>query len=216
MSFWLLIQSLHPTIWRLAFITKSETLALLNSRIDPVGVAGVGIGTIVDSERIMSRLSNFIDPKLIHSIDFSEIAESLFNSTTYSNILMLGWVVQNGWIPLTIESVENAIRLNSNFIDKNLLAFRWGRLLAHDPEKVLQLTNKFPIEKKNFQTFENVTAAQSYFSEKLKLYENEAYAKKFDNVINHFKTQSSIQKKYIDRLGIKAARALYRIMAIKD
>src|SRR3546814_16132949 len=47
---------------------------------------------------------------------------------------MLGYAAQKGLLPVTLASLEQAIRLNGTFIDGNLRTLALGRLAAHDPE----------------------------------------------------------------------------------
>ena len=54
-----------------------------------------------------------------------------------SNILLLGFAFQAGLVPLSAAAIENAIRINNAAVPKNLAAFQWGRLLAHDQGRVL-------------------------------------------------------------------------------
>ena len=48
----------------LNLVNKQTSHAIINDNIDPVGVAGVGIGTIVDMPDVMSRLETVMDPAL--------------------------------------------------------------------------------------------------------------------------------------------------------
>jgi indolepyruvate ferredoxin oxidoreductase len=50
--------------------------------------------------------------------------------------MMLGYAWQTGLIPVGHDAIEQAIRLNGVAIEANLDAFRWGRMLAYDPEFV--------------------------------------------------------------------------------
>ena len=46
----------------LGLLNKTQSRAILNDNIDPVGVAGVGIGSIVDMPLVMTRLGTAMDP----------------------------------------------------------------------------------------------------------------------------------------------------------
>ena len=45
---------------------------------------------------------------------------------TSANIFLLGVAVQKGAIPVSPESVEEAITLNGVSVEKNVSAFKWG------------------------------------------------------------------------------------------
>ena len=120
----------------LNLVNKRTSYAIINDNIDPVGVAGVGIGSIVDMRDVMSRLGAVMNSDQITRFTISSLANQLLGSSTSSAIIMLGWALQKGLIPLGIDSVETALRLNGTAIDDNLAALKWGRLLAHDSNQL--------------------------------------------------------------------------------
>ena len=62
----------------------------------------------------------------------------------------------------------------------------------------------------------NPEDAIAYFTKQLKIYQNTAYAIRFKTIINKFLTQIDHHKIDRNTIGVKATRALYRAMAIKD
>ena len=54
-----------------------------------------------------------------------------------TNPFMLGFAFQHGAIPLSLEAIMKAIELNGAAIEMNKLAFSWGRLAAHDLQRVV-------------------------------------------------------------------------------
>jgi len=65
-------------------------------------------------------------------LDASTLAVSLMGDAIYANPLILGYVWQRGWVPLSYEALCRAIELNGVAVQKNLEAFEWGRQLAVD------------------------------------------------------------------------------------
>ena len=124
----------------------------------------------------------------------------------------LGWAIQNGHIPLTINAIETALRLNAVDIDQNIAALRWGRLLAVDEELVISLTQ--PATSPDIP--QSAASLVRYFSTQLTAYQNAAYAAKFSSVITAFIDRLDRAGLDVDHFGRKAARVLYRAMAIKD
>ena len=62
--------------------------------------------------------------------DAGERALALLGDTIYANPLLLGYAWQKGWVPLRAASLVRAIELNAVSVEKNKLAFDWGRYLA--------------------------------------------------------------------------------------
>src|SRR5205814_9697473 len=62
-----------------------------------------------------------------------------FGDQALTNIFMIGIAYQAGLLPMAAESIEAAIRLNGVAVEKNLQAFRYGRLFQADPARVTRL-----------------------------------------------------------------------------
>ena len=62
----------------------------------------------------------------------------------------------------------------------------------------------------------NPEDAIGYFTEQLNIYQNNIYATRFKKIITKFLAQIDHHKIDRDTIGVKAARVLYRAMAIKD
>ena len=196
----------------LATLNKTTTTAILNNTLDPVGVAGVGIGSIVSEDLVLRRLKAVMDPQKIHQINASELANQLFGSTASHAMILLGWAVQRGHIPLHVDAIEAALRLNAVDIEQNIAAVKWGRLLAVDEDLVLSLTQ--PNTSPEIQ--QSATAFIRYFSKQLIAYQNALYAAEFSSIITAFTDWLDHTGLDRDHFGRKAARVLYRAMAIKD
>src|SRR3546814_7746456 len=53
-----------------------------------------------------------------------------------TNMFMLGYAVQRGLVPVSLEALLKAIELNGTAIDSNIRSLNWGRLYAQDPKAV--------------------------------------------------------------------------------
>jgi indolepyruvate ferredoxin oxidoreductase len=199
----------------LGLLNKTTSSAIINDNIDPVGVAGVGIGSVVDMPVVMTRLGAAMDKARITRFAISSLANQILGSTTSSTIIMLGWAVQKGLIPIGVEAVEAALRLNGTSVDDNLAALKWGRLLAHAPDQLLALLAA-KAAPKNQDLLHDPAAAIAYFAAQLTAYQNTAYAARFTTEINRFIDRLTAAKVPTDAIGISAARVLFRAMAIKD
>lgn len=62
----------------------------------------------------------------------STVAKALTGDVAGANVLMLGIAWQKGFIPLRLESIEQAIRVNNVAVKANLAAFEWGRRIGID------------------------------------------------------------------------------------
>ncbi|KEJ89482.1 indolepyruvate ferredoxin oxidoreductase family protein [Sulfitobacter donghicola] len=74
--------------------------------------------------RLKERLSMF---------DASDLAKATLGDSIFSNMMIFGGAWQQGLIPLTLEAVVEAIKLNGAAVDRNLRAFEIGRWAVEHP-----------------------------------------------------------------------------------
>ena len=69
----------------------------------------------------------------------AELATALMGDSIATNMFMLGYAWQKGWVPLGREAIERSIQLNGVAVDFNLKSFLWGRRAAVDLERVRRI-----------------------------------------------------------------------------
>ncbi|MEP2920257.1 MAG: indolepyruvate ferredoxin oxidoreductase family protein [Sulfitobacter sp.] len=84
-------------------------------------------------DRLELALEARINDKLA-MFDASELARATLGDSIYSNMMIFGGAWQRGLIPLTLEAVQAAIRLNGAAVERNLRAFEIGRWAVLFPE----------------------------------------------------------------------------------
>ena len=206
------VVSVSPSITRT--LNPNKTIAIVNGRVEPVGVAGVHIGTVVDDSLLKKHLENHLAIENLQFIDISKLAEHLVGDTVYANIMMLGIAAQKNLIPIDINSIKKAIELNGVAIKQNLMAFNWGRLLSEYPQDVF---NSAKIEK----IIDKEITINTYvdrFYKTLEQFQDKKYAdlflSKVNKIMNLEKNMGNFKKDL--QLTRKIALSLFRIMRYKD
>ncbi len=69
-------------------------------------------------------------------LDAQGLSERLFGTDVAQNMLALGSAWQRGILPVSLEALEAAIRLNGAAVEINLLALAWGRAVVAAPDAV--------------------------------------------------------------------------------
>ncbi len=152
------------------------------------------------------------------NVDFvaaAEIATGLMGDSIATNMFMLGYAWQKGWVPLARASIERAIELNGIAVEFNLKSFVWGRRAAVDPERVKRLA--FPAE---------VVALGQHFSrnldellarrvEFLTAYQDAAYAARYRALVEKVR-QAEAAKLGTSKLAEAVARYYAKLLAYKD
>ena len=75
------------------------------------------------------------------SVRAGELAEAVLGDTRSANVILLGTALELGLIPLSLSSVEQAIRDRGIAVEPNLRALRLGRAVAADPAVVRSILN---------------------------------------------------------------------------
>ena len=165
--------------------------------------------------RMESTLRAKTAPDALDFIDATRIAAELVGDSIGTNLFLLGFAWQKGWIPLTRESLEEAVRLNKQRIDDNLRAFYWGRRLAHDPTAVDELVRDSlaamtPVKPK---TLDDSIALRVDF---LTQYQDKAYAVRYRRLVDVARAAEASRAPGFSGFGEAVARYAFKLMAYKD
>jgi indolepyruvate ferredoxin oxidoreductase len=145
----------------------------------------------------------------------TELATALMGDAIATNMFMLGYAYQKGWVPLSGASLERAIELNGVAEEFNLQSFRWGRRAAVDLERVRRIAapaDVIPIDQHFSRNLDELVERRAKF---LVEYQNRKYAERFRNLVErvkrveHDRTGSS-------KLAEAVARAYHKLLAYKD
>lgn len=152
-------------------------------------------------------------------IDAGRIATALMGDSIATNLFMLGYAWQKGWVPLAEASILKAIALNGVSVDFNTQAFVWGRTAAHDLASVEKLARASApaqvIEFKRSPALDDVVARRVAF---LTGYQNAAYARQYSDFVAQVRQAESavVEAGKPLRLTETVARYYFKLMAYKD
>jgi indolepyruvate ferredoxin oxidoreductase len=145
----------------------------------------------------------------------TQLATGLMGDAIATNMLMLGYAYQKGWVPVSGASLERAIELNGVAVDFNKQSFLWGRRAAVDLERVARVAQ--PAE---------VIALGEHFSRSLdelverrvKLltaYQDAAYAERYRERVKRVR-QREHEITGSTKLTEAVARYYAKLLAYKD
>jgi len=145
----------------------------------------------------------------------AEIATALMGDSIATNMFMLGYTWQKGWVPLSRESIERAIELNGVAVAFNQQSFIWGRRAAVDLERVRRVAmpaDVIPIEQHVSRNVDELVERRVQF---LTSYQNAAYAEKYRALILKVKKLEQ-EKTNSTKLTEAVARYYAKLLAYKD
>jgi indolepyruvate ferredoxin oxidoreductase len=155
----------------------------------------------------------------VDAIQGGRLATALMGDSIATNMFMLGYAWQRGWVPLSEEALLKAIELNGVSVDFNRQSFAWGRLAAHDlaavEKEVQALAPAQVIEFKRQPTLDDMIRRRVEF---LTGYQNAAYAESYRAFVERVRADE-LRVAGNDgplQLTEAVARYLFKLMAYKD
>ena len=159
-------------------------------------------------------------------VDATEVATALLGDSIATNLFMLGYAWQKGWVPLSHEALLRAIDLNGAAVEMNRAAFNWGRLAAHDLKQVLVaagLVQEAPLalDPATLSLQDDVLspsldariARRAAF---LTDYQNAAYAQQYQDLVAKVRAAEAQKAPGFTALTEAVARYAFKLMAYKD
>jgi indolepyruvate ferredoxin oxidoreductase len=213
----------------LAIADAERTVAVVSTSAVPTG------RMVVDVEARLPELSAQLDPidsvtrrEANVALDAQALAERLFGDHMPANTILLGAAWQRGALPVSAEALETAIRLNGAAVERNLLAFRWGRAAVADPEAVERATRPpaAPAPEPSAAELALIDAAAPAVGELRRLvarrvpdlaaYQDLGYAERYATAVARVRAAEEERTPGRTELAEAVARQLHRLMAYKD
>src|SRR5262249_17590274 len=120
----------------LKFASAERTTAVLNTNLTPTIDVIRSRAPLMGPEKMLEQINSVTRRGRYMAGDGNRLAEGLFGSHLAVNLFLVGVAYQGGLIPLSLQAIEQAIRLNEVDVEKNLQVFEWGRKYYHDAKSV--------------------------------------------------------------------------------
>jgi indolepyruvate ferredoxin oxidoreductase len=146
----------------------------------------------------------------VEGMNAEALAAEYFYDNVYANAILLGYAWARGLMPVSLEAMREAIRLNGAGVIENLAAFDLGRAYAQHPARFAPVVpaRAKPAER----ALDDLIAHRAGL---LAAYQDEKYAGYYRDLLAHMRA-----KEQIAGLGEKFSRAVatyaYKLMAYKD
>jgi len=186
----------------------------LNSHVAPTAAFVHQGGWQSPGQQCRATLEQAVGAAALAVFDAEAVARQLVGDAMFANPVLLGFAWQQGWVPLRLESLQRAIELNAVALEKNLLAFEWGRRAAHDWARVQALLT--PAQVIQFQPRVGLDALLRRRVEALTAYQDAAYAQRYEAVVRRVQAVEAERAPGHGALAEAVARHLFDLMAYKD
>jgi indolepyruvate ferredoxin oxidoreductase len=161
------------------------------------------------------EIRDAVGPGDAEFLDATKLATGLMGDSIATNLFMVGYAFQRGLIPLSESSIVRAIELNGTAVESNQQSFRWGRLAAVEPDRVLKAA--IPQEKPDSQrlstSLDEVIARRAEF---LTGYQDAGYARRYTDFVARVRTAEAQKLPGRTALTEAVARYYFKLLAVKD
>jgi len=145
----------------------------------------------------------------------TEVATGLMGDAIATNMFMLGYAFQKGWVPVSAEALERAIELNGVAVEFNRKSFLWGRRAAVDLERVRRIAapaDVIPIDQHFSRNLDELVERRVKF---LTGYQSSGLSRKYLSLVNRAR-EIERQKANSTKLTEAVARYYAKLLAYKD
>ncbi|MCZ6513451.1 MAG: 2-oxoacid:acceptor oxidoreductase family protein [Nitrospinae bacterium] len=235
-----LIGAVNPA--NLVTTSRKKTVAIVNTQKIPTMPMIVGKETYPEEQQLIDIINEHTIKEKNIFINATDIVERLFKDFKPTNLFMAGLAFQSiKDFPIEhASSIEEGIRANGVDVEKNIQAFRYGRLYAINPTKVLNLAYPKPLSdaeridgyrqdlgvrnKKLFNSLLEIIPFDPPYQTKFarEIYElikfqNGSYAEEFVRCVERvYKLERSDFPRRAFQLTKAVADNLFKLMAYKD
>jgi indolepyruvate ferredoxin oxidoreductase len=211
--------------WALSKIRAGRSRVVLNTYEAMPGTFTTKPDLNFPAHQIVEAVKTALDGGAPELVDATELATALLGDSIASNLFMLGYGWQKGWVPVSLDALMRAVELNGAAIEMNKAAFNWGRMAAVDIAKVRDVAlgaTVTPIgdpmqspmnDARISETLDEMIARRVGF---LTDYQNEAYAQKFKALVDKVRAAESQRTPGSTSLSEAVARYAFKLMAYKD
>lgn len=167
--------------------------------------------TAAMKEDVLKKTGN---ESLVEFIEATELATDLMGNSIMTNMFVVGYALQKGFLPVSAAAMREAIRLNGVTVADNITALNWGRLAAVDIGTVKQFAIKAkPIDPDHVisESFNEGVQRRIQF---LTDYQDASYAERYANLMKMVREkEASFGSEKFSRV---TSQTLFRLMAYKD
>jgi indolepyruvate ferredoxin oxidoreductase len=199
----------------LSKMNDKTTRVVVNATVSPTAEFVKNPDWQLPGSRLEADLVEAAGSKNVDFVPAGKLATALMGDAIATNMFMLGYAFQKGWVPLGEGSLLRAIELNGVAVEFNRKAFLWGRRAAVDlarverlalPAEVVSLSQSFSRD------LEELIARRVEF---LKAYQDSAYAARYRKLVERVR-DAEARKAGGTELTEAVARCYFKLMSYKD
>jgi indolepyruvate ferredoxin oxidoreductase len=199
----------------LTTMSPSRTRAAINATAAPTADFVRNANWRLPGSDLQADIAEACGGKNAEFVPAAELATSLMGDSIATNMFMLGYSWQKGWVPLARASLERAIELNGVAVEFNLKSFVWGRRAAVDAERVRRIASPaevIPLGQRVSRNLDELIERRERF---LAGYQDAAYSARYRAFVDRVR-KTEQERTGSSQLSEAVARYYAKLMAYKD
>jgi indolepyruvate ferredoxin oxidoreductase len=200
----------------IAKLNSTFSHAVVNSQQTPTAEFTRNPDAVFPGEAMKQTIRDAVGADKTYFVEATDLAIRLLGDTIASNLFMLGYAFQLGFIPLSSAAIEKAIELNGVSVALNQQAFLWGRRAAHDLTAVQAIAHP---QEQAIEEPQPVDLGQRIKANvaALTAYQNAAYAERYMRLVENVRqTEARLFPGQLPALTEAVAFSLFKVLAYKD
>jgi indolepyruvate ferredoxin oxidoreductase len=192
-------------------IDAGRTHCALNSHLVPTAAFQLNPDLDFRASECLARIEQVAGVERIGCVEATAAARALLGDSVGANLMVVGYALQRGWLPLGRAAIERAIDLNGVAVALNRRALSLGRLAAADPVRFAAL---FAGARGPVAPMAPASVARR--AEFLAGYQDEAYAERFRRLVARVEAAEAASCPGSSALAAAVADSYFRLLAYKD
>jgi indolepyruvate ferredoxin oxidoreductase len=197
-------------------MAPSQTRAVVNASVTPTAEFVKNPNWTLPGSDLQGDIAEACSNGNVAFVPASELATGLMGDTIATNMFMLGYAYQKGWLPVSAASLERAIELNAVAVEFNKKSFVWGRRAAMDLERVMRIAKPADVIGIDEHFSRNVDELVERRAKFLTDYQSEKYAHKYRALIDQVRKAEQLKNPASTKLAEAVARYYAKLLAYKD
>lgn len=197
----------------LSKLSADRSAAVFNRFIAPTSTFASNPDMKFDDAPLRRLVEGNTRPGSATGVNATSIGMRMLGEALGANMFLLGLAWQKGYLPLSLDSLDQAIALNGAAVALNRRAFAMGRIAAMHPEKIAEWMLPADADAKpEVESLDDLIAGRV---DRLTMYQNAAYAARFLRTIEHVRAADRTFGRG-EALTRVVVRSLSKLMAYKD
>ncbi len=195
-------------------LARADSHMLANEDVVPTGEFQTNRNLDLTATRFLAAVAKRISPDNIATLRAGALASRLLGDTIFTNMMMLGFAAQKGLLPVGLDAIEQATRLNGVAVKANLTALTLGRLAANSADDLFALADATLHQPALPRSYTELRTSRSRL---LAAWQNEAHAAEYRAFLDEIAGALTLRGLGdCETLLAEIARGLGKLSAYKD